>query len=76
MQAYFHKKYLVDQVIAIAPDKRTKLALEDALKKNSKDSDNDWQRSTMLLDAGQCVADEFDWNTALVDPEKKLFPDS
>jgi hypothetical protein len=63
----------IDKVIAITPDKRTKHALEEALKRNFEDSSEDWQRSVALLDAGQCLADEFDWAGTLVNGKGGLF---
>ena len=56
----------VEWVITITPDKQTQKTLNNALKKNSEDINNDWQDSVTLLDAGQCLADEFDWAGVLV----------
>jgi len=63
----------IDRVVAVTPDKRTKCALEEALKKNFENSSEDWQRSVALLDAGQCLTDEFDWAGTLVEGNQGLF---
>jgi hypothetical protein len=56
----------VDRLIAIAPDKKTKNLLEQALKNNCKDSSDYWQKSVTLLDASQCLTDGFDWTKVLM----------
>ena len=66
----------IDKVIAVTPDKRTKKSLEQALEKNCENSSADQQESIILLDAGQCLADIFDWAGTLVDDNKRLFPGS
>jgi len=66
----------IDQVIAVTPDKRTRKSIEQALKKNAEDSGKDQQKSITLLDAGLCLADDFDWAGVLVGGSQKLFPDS
>jgi hypothetical protein len=55
----------VDRLIAITPDKKTKNLLERSLKNNCKDSSGNWQKSIVLLEASQCLADEFDWAKVL-----------
>jgi len=66
----------IDHVIAITPDKITKDSLKQAMEKNSEDSTKDWQKSVTLLDAGQCLADKFDWAKVMASVSRKLFPDS
>jgi hypothetical protein len=56
----------VDRLVAIAPDKKTKDLLEEALKNNCEDSTGNWQKSVILLEASQCLADEFDWAKVLM----------
>jgi hypothetical protein len=63
----------IDWVVAVTPDKRTKCALEEALKKNFEDLSEDWQKLVALLDASQCLAGEFDWAETLVDGNQELF---
>jgi hypothetical protein len=55
----------VDLVVAIAPDKKARHLLEDALKRNSQGLDESWQKPVILLDAGECLADQFDWGAVL-----------
>ncbi|MFB0553068.1 MAG: hypothetical protein ACETWQ_07110 [Phycisphaerae bacterium] len=63
----------IDKVIAITPDKKTKRILEEALKKNSEDLSEDWQKSITLLDAAHCLVENFDWTDTLIGNEG-LFP--
>jgi hypothetical protein len=55
----------VDQVVAITPDKKARHLLEDALKRNSQGLDESRQKPVILLDAGECLADQFDWGAVL-----------
>lgn len=63
----------IDKVIAVTTDKRTRKSLEQALEKNCEDSGTDWQKSITTLDAAQCLAESFDWNSTLTG-NQRLFP--
>ena len=47
--------------------------LQSALKKNAEDPDGDWNKTITLLDAAQCLADNFDWPKVLSYSKRKLF---
>ena len=66
----------IDHAIAVTPDKRTRNSLEQALKKNAEDAGKDWQKVITLVDAAQCLADDFDWAGILIGSNGKLFSDS
>lgn len=51
----------IDQVIAVASDKGTKTKLEKALEKVADDQNEDGQAPIRLLDAAQCLANDFGW---------------
>lgn len=63
----------IDKAVAIAPDKRTKKSLEQALSRNNEDSETAWQDSVTTLDAPRCLADDFDWPGVLVERSPGLF---
>ena len=56
----------VDGVIAITPDKRTRRSLDKALQKSAGNSGKNLQKSILLFDAGECLAEEFDWASVLL----------
>lgn len=56
----------IDLVTAVTPDSRTRKALDEALKKNLEYSAKVCQESIRLLDAGRCLAEDFDWAGVLV----------
>jgi len=56
----------IDLVTAVTPDGRTRKALDEVLKKNLEYSSKVCQESIRLLDAGRCLAEEFDWAGVLV----------
>jgi len=64
----------IDRVIAVTPDKKTKDKLSDALRGKSQDVSDDSGTTVTLLDAGQCLADDFDWKKVLTNNHGKLFP--
>jgi len=66
----------VDHIIAVTPDKRTKKSLLQALRKNAGDSNQILQKLVAVLDAGECLANKFDWSALLAECTQKLFPDS
>lgn len=66
----------IDQVIAVTPDKKTKTKLADALRSNSQDGSDESRANIALLDAAQCLADEFDWKELLSEGHGNLFTDS
>jgi hypothetical protein len=52
----------VDQLIAVTPDARTKQSLEKALeKKLFQAPESSQRRPIIVLEAVQCLADDFDW---------------
>ncbi|MFQ5799378.1 MAG: hypothetical protein ACE5H0_11915 [Bacteroidota bacterium] len=55
----------IDLVLAITPDSKTRKALQRAFEKNPEYSTEVAEQSIRLLDAGQCLAEEFDWTTVL-----------
>jgi len=61
----------IDLVIAVMPDSRTRRALDEVLKKNLEYSSKACQKSIRLLDAGRCLADDFDWAGALVNRDQE-----
>jgi hypothetical protein len=61
----------IDLVIAVVPDNRTRKALDETLKKNLEYSSKVCQESIRLLDAGRCLAEEFDWAGVLVNRDQK-----
>jgi len=64
----------IDRVIAVTPDKKTKTKLEKALNKTVKGTSENWQDSVILLDAGLCLSEDFDWQKVLTGNEN-LFGD-
>ena len=61
----------IDLVIAVMPDSRTRKALDEALKRNLEYLSKVCQESIRLLDAGRCLAEEFDWAGVLVNRDQK-----
>ena len=61
----------IDLVIAVTPDSRTRKALDEALKKNLEYSSKVCQESIRLLDAGRCLADDFDWACVVISRDQK-----
>ena len=59
----------VDKVLAVAPDKRTTRALHEAMETGSASASPDQLAPVRLLDAGECLAKEFDWAGELLRPE-------
>lgn len=66
----------VDLVIAVTPDKKTKNKLAEALRKNSQEGADQSGHAVALLDAGQCLEDDFDWKEVISEARGRLFPDS
>jgi hypothetical protein len=61
----------VDQLIAVTPDARTKRSLEKALEKQLFQAPESSQRRPIIvLEAVQCLADEFNW-AEVVQPEQE-----
>jgi hypothetical protein len=54
----------VDKLVAVAPDKRTKKSLQQALAKRLPGA-GDLEGSVVVLDAAECLADGFDWKGLL-----------
>jgi hypothetical protein len=63
---------VVDQIVTVTPDKRTKRLLEQAIEKNSRGSGRSTQESIKLLDASQCLAVKFDWASVLINKSQKM----
>ena len=61
----------IDLVTAVTPDSRTRKALDEALKKNLEYSSKVCQESIRLLDAGRCLADDFDWACVVISRDQK-----
>ena len=62
----------IDRVVAVTPDNKAKQSLEEALKKNSHGLNGNQQKSVVLLDAGECLADQFNWTAVLVHHGQKV----
>jgi hypothetical protein len=61
----------VDQLIAVTPDARTKKSLEKALEKQLFQAPESSQRRPIIvLEAVQCLADDFDW-AEVVQPKQE-----
>ena len=55
----------IDKLVAVTPDKRTKVALENALRRRSTEERAVQGAPIEVFDAHECLGDRFDWSAVL-----------